>query len=244
MTTRPTWPEYFQQHAALASSRATCPRAACGAVIVKDRRIIATGYNGAPSGHPHCVDVGCEMREGHCQRVIHAEVNAIGQAAQLGIAVAGATMYIHRANVESDGRGPCRECCKVMKAAGIWDYYTENGEADMRHLLTAGDILRATSDIDLADVPDHSLIARYGTLPAEQVKSMREQRLIRKVMHHDMVYGYLMTPAVPAVAKALDQECKFCGKAFATVVELYRHQDVPGAACEEQYEQLYGGSNA
>ena len=132
MTTRPTWPEYFQQHAALASSRATCPRAACGAVIVKDRRIIATGYNGAPSGHPHCTDVGCEMADGHCQRVIHAEVNAIGQAAQLGIAVAGATMYIHRANVDSDGRGPCRECCKVMKAAGIWDYYTENGPADMR----------------------------------------------------------------------------------------------------------------
>ena len=176
--------------------------------------------------------------------MIHAEVNAIGQAAQLGIAVAGATMYIHRANVESDGRGPCRECCKVMKAAGIWDYYTENGEADMRHRLTAGDLLRDASDIDLADVPDHSLIARYGTLPAEQVKSMREQRLIRKVMHHDMVYGYLMTPAVPAVARQFDEECKFCGKAFATVVELYRHQDVPGAACEEQYEQLYGGNHA
>ena len=167
--------------------------------IVKDRRIIATGYNGAPSGHPHCTDVGCDMLDGHCQRVIHAEVNAIGQAAQLGIAVAGATMYIHRANVESDGRGPCRECCKVMKAAGIWDYYTENGEADMRHRLTAADMLRDTSDIDLADVPDHRLIARYGTLPAEQVKSMREQRLIRKVMHHDMVSGYLMTPAIPAV---------------------------------------------
>ena len=240
MTTRPTWPEYFQQHAALASSRATCPRAACGAVIVKDRRIIATGYNGAPSGHPHCTDVGCDMQDGHCQRVIHAEVNAIGQAAQLGIAVAGATMYIHRANVESDGRGPCRECCKVMKAAGIWDYYTENGEADMRHR-SAADLLLDCNDIALGNMRDPSQIVRYGVWPAEQVKAMLASGEIRKVVHNGMVYGYL---PVPAVAKALYQECKFCGKVFATLAKLRRHQDVPGAACEAQYEQLYGGTHA
>lgn len=113
---RPSWDEYFLEIAKLVSTRATCPRASVGAVLVLDKRIVATGYNGAPPGEPHCTEVGCLMEDGHCQRAIHAEVNAIAQAAQFGVAVRGATLYVY----DSLGRGrECRECRKVVKAAGV-----------------------------------------------------------------------------------------------------------------------------
>jgi len=113
---RPGWDEYFMEIAKLVSTRATCPRASVGAVLVVDRRIVATGYNGAPSGEPHCIEAGCLVEDGHCQRAIHAEVNAIAQAAQFGVPVRGATMYVY----DSLARGrECRECRKVVRAAGV-----------------------------------------------------------------------------------------------------------------------------
>lgn len=113
---RSNWDEYFLNVAKLVASRSTCPRASVGAVLVKGKRIIATGYNGAPSGEQHCTDIGCLMVEGHCQRVIHAETNAIAQAARLGIAVEGATLYYY----DSLGRPlSCLNCLLLGKAAGI-----------------------------------------------------------------------------------------------------------------------------
>lgn len=96
------------------STRATCPRASVGAVLVIDKNILSTGYNGAAEGEPHCTDVGCLVEDGHCQRAIHAEINAIGQAAKRGVATNGATLYIF-----SEQRALCRECQKVLRAAGI-----------------------------------------------------------------------------------------------------------------------------
>lgn len=91
--------------------RATCPRASVGAVIVRDKRILTTGYNGAPAGLPHCTEVGCLVINNHCVRVLHAEQNAIIQGALHGVDVSGATLYVTHQ--------PCLNCAKMIINAGI-----------------------------------------------------------------------------------------------------------------------------
>lgn len=113
---RPNWDEYFISIAKEVARRATCPRASVGAVIVRNHRIISTGYNGAAIGEPHCYDHGCIIENGHCQRATHAEVNAIGQAARFGLPVEGATVYFWDS---MDRPSSCYNCEQVMKAAGI-----------------------------------------------------------------------------------------------------------------------------
>ena len=113
---RSGWDEYFLNIAMVVASRSTCPRASVGAVIVRDKRIVATGYNGAPSGEPHCTEVGCLMVDGHCQRVLHAETNAIAQAARFGIAVQGATLYYWDSLNRSRS---CTKCAQLTAAAGL-----------------------------------------------------------------------------------------------------------------------------
>ena len=123
---RPDWPQYFTQIAKAVSQRATCPRASVGAVIVSvDNRILATGYNGAPAVWEQCDEIGCDVVDNHCQRAIHAEVNAIGYAARYGVSLKGSRMYIY--SDKSFINGPCRECTKVMLAAGVeWQTYTQS----------------------------------------------------------------------------------------------------------------------
>jgi len=118
MQPRPSWDAYFMQIAHLVATRATCPRRAVGAVIVRDKRILATGYNGAPSGLPHCPEGGgttewpggC-LRAGHCIRALHAEQNALLQAAKIGIACEGSTIYVTCQ--------PCNACAKMIINAGV-----------------------------------------------------------------------------------------------------------------------------
>jgi dCMP deaminase len=116
---RPSWDEYFLDVARLVAKRATCLRRSVGAVLVKDKRILATGYNGAPSGLKHCVDVGCMRQklkipsgERHelC-RALHAEQNALIQASLYGISVKGSILY---ATCQ-----PCVICAKMLINAGI-----------------------------------------------------------------------------------------------------------------------------
>ncbi len=108
---RPSWDDYFMDIAFQVAKRSTCDRARVGAIIVKDRRILTTGYNGAPAGLPHCDDVGHLMVGGHCMRTLHAEQNAIIQGALHGVAVAGGTMYVTHQ--------PCLTCAKMIINAGI-----------------------------------------------------------------------------------------------------------------------------
>lgn len=118
MVERPSWDSYFIQIAHLVATRATCPRRHVGAVIVRDRRILATGYNGAPRGISHCPPegelhdwpMGC-MRAGHCIRALHAEQNALLQAALIGIPCEGASIYVTCQ--------PCNTCAKMLINAGI-----------------------------------------------------------------------------------------------------------------------------
>ena len=135
---RPTWDVYFMDIADLVSKRSTCLRRSVGAVLVKDRRVLATGYNGAPSGLHHCLDVGC-LREQlgvpsgerhELCRGLHAEQNAIIQAALHGVSVNGSTLYCTN--------HPCIICAKMIINAGI---ITVVAKADYRDKL-AEDILQ------------------------------------------------------------------------------------------------------
>ncbi len=93
------------------ATRSTCPRAGVGAVLTRSHRILTTGYNGAPRGVPHCLDVGCTMVDGHCLRATHAEANAIVQGALHGVSLDGATAYCTHE--------PCAGCSKLLISAGI-----------------------------------------------------------------------------------------------------------------------------
>ena len=118
---RPSWSDYFMNIAKAVSERATCPRANCGTVLVdpKSNHILATGYNGSPPGDPHCIDVGCLMVDGHCQRAIHSEVNAIAHAARNGVKIDGAHAYVYGSRKDGEIKEVCRECAKVLKASNV-----------------------------------------------------------------------------------------------------------------------------
>lgn len=109
------WPQYFMAQAVLLSLRSTCTRLEVGATLVKDRRIIAGGYNGAVSGDNHCIDHGCYVVDGHCIRTIHAEMNALLQCAKLGISTKDAEIYVTHF--------PCIHCTKAILQAGIKKIY-------------------------------------------------------------------------------------------------------------------------
>jgi dCMP deaminase len=108
---RASWDEYFMNIAQVVSSRSTCPRKYVGAVIARNRTILSTGYNGSIRGMPHCSDVGHMMEAGHCVATIHAEVNAILQAARNGVNIDGATLYVTAS--------PCWNCFKSSANAGV-----------------------------------------------------------------------------------------------------------------------------
>lgn len=113
MNARPSWDDYFMAIAHLAATRSTCDRLRAGAVMVKDRRILSTGYNGAPPGLPHCDgEAGHLMEEGHCIRTVHSEENCVLQAAALGgVSSRGATIYTTHT--------PCYHCLKKLIVAGV-----------------------------------------------------------------------------------------------------------------------------
>jgi dCMP deaminase len=108
---RISFDEYFMRMALLASERATCERLKVGSVIVKNKNVLSTGYNGSASGEAHCLDVGCLIRDEHCIRTIHSEQNALLQCAKHGVSVKGASIYVTHF--------PCLHCTKSLVTAGI-----------------------------------------------------------------------------------------------------------------------------
>lgn len=153
-TERPSWETYFMDITALVAKRTTCLRRGVGAVIVKDKRILATGYNGAPSGIRHCAETGClreklkvqsGMRHELC-RGIHAEQNAIIQAAYHGVSIKGADLFCTNQ--------PCAICAKMIINAGIVRIYYRCGYADelAREMLSEAHIeMIETAGTDDAD---------------------------------------------------------------------------------------------
>jgi dCMP deaminase len=117
---RPSWDEYFMEVCEAISKRATCDRGRSGCVIAKDNQILVTGYVGAPAGLPHCDEAGHQFKQmlhedgsvtTHCVRTVHAEQNAICQAARRGISISGATLYCRMT--------PCRTCAMLIINCGI-----------------------------------------------------------------------------------------------------------------------------
>ncbi len=108
---RKSWDAYFIDIAEMVATRATCDRKHVGALLVIDQRIVATGYNGSIPGAAHCDEIGHDMLDGHCVRTVHAEANAIAQAARFGINVTQATLYTNTF--------PCWPCFKLIASAGI-----------------------------------------------------------------------------------------------------------------------------
>ena len=117
---RPSWDEYFMEIARTVAKRATCDRGRSGCVIVRDKQVLVTGYVGSPKGLPHCDDVGHLMKKvvhddgsvtQHCVRTVHAEQNAICQAARRGMALEGGTLYCRMT--------PCRTCAMLIINCGI-----------------------------------------------------------------------------------------------------------------------------
>jgi dCMP deaminase len=117
---RPSWDEYFMEVCEAISKRATCERGRSGCVIAKNKQLLVTGYVGAPAGLPHCDDVGHQYKKmlhengketTHCVRTVHAEQNAICQAAKRGISIDGATLYCRMT--------PCRTCTMLIINCGI-----------------------------------------------------------------------------------------------------------------------------
>jgi dCMP deaminase len=111
VTERVDWHRYFMNIAEEVASRATCPRKHVGAVIVRDKRLLSTGYNGSLRGLPHCEEVGCLMEDGHCIATVHAEANAILQAAMNGVRIEGGEIYTTAS--------PCWNCFKLIANAGL-----------------------------------------------------------------------------------------------------------------------------
>lgn len=108
---RASWDEYFMNIAKEVATRATCDRKHVGAVIVRDKIILSTGYNGSIRGLPHCDEIGHDMVNDHCIRTVHAEANAVVQAARTGAAIEGAAIYV--------SASPCWDCFKLLANAGI-----------------------------------------------------------------------------------------------------------------------------
>ncbi|MCC3145724.1 cytidine/deoxycytidylate deaminase family protein [Halanaerobium sp. Z-7514] len=127
---RPNWNEYFMEMAELVAKRATCLRRRVGAVLVKDRKVLATGYNGAPKAISHCEETGClrtelEIPSGERHEIcrgVHAEQNLVAQAAFHGVKTEGSTVYCTNQ--------PCVICTKILINAGIKKIYYKNSYAD------------------------------------------------------------------------------------------------------------------
>jgi dCMP deaminase len=149
MSERPSWDQYFMLITRQVADRSTCNRAQVGAVIVRDKNILATGYNGSPAGLPHCMEVGCLIYESrtpsgeieeNCFRTIHAEINAIAQAAKNGSSIRDADIYITHT--------PCIHCFKVLINTGIKRVLYEKP-----YKLATLDELRRYCDVGLIQVP-------------------------------------------------------------------------------------------
>jgi dCMP deaminase len=150
---RVSWDQYFMNIAAVTASRSTCPRKFVGAVIVRDRTILSTGYNGSIRGMPHCSEVGHMMENGHCVATIHAEANAIIQAAKNGVNIEGGDVYVTAS--------PCWNCFKQIANAGIKRIVFGEFYRDERIFSVAESL-----GINLVHIPPQIEVPRAGSTAA------------------------------------------------------------------------------
>ncbi|MCU1246950.1 MAG: CMP/dCMP deaminase zinc-binding [Acidobacteria bacterium] len=145
---RADWHHYFMGIAHQAATRSTCSRKHVGAVIVRDRTVLSTGYNGSLRGMPHCEEVGCIMEDGHCITTVHAEANAILQAAKNGVSVDRGELYTTAS--------PCWNCFKLIANAGIKKIYFGEFYRDQRSRDVAALVDIELIDLEMPQAPDPS----------------------------------------------------------------------------------------
>jgi dCMP deaminase len=145
MKSRVGWHEYFMNIAKQAATRSTCDRKNVGAVIVRDKTILSTGYNGSIRGMPHCDEAGHDMESGHCVGTIHAEANAIIQAAKNGVRIEEAELYTTAS--------PCWNCFKLIANSGIRRIYFGEFYRDEKSIRVAKQIGIELIDLSPASVP-------------------------------------------------------------------------------------------
>jgi dCMP deaminase len=148
--TRASWDEYFMSIGQVVATRSTCPRKFVGSVLVRNRTILSTGYNGSIRGMPHCSDVGHMMEDGHCVGTIHAEANAIIQAARNGVMIEGATCYVTAS--------PCWSCFKQLANAGVTricygEFYRDERIFDIAKKIGIELVLVGLPGVNLAPLP-------------------------------------------------------------------------------------------
>jgi len=142
MSARVDWHTYFMNIARQVASRSTCDRKHVGAVIVRDRTILSTGYNGSIRGMPHCDEIGHLMENGHCVATVHAEANAIIQAAKNGVRIDEADLYTTAS--------PCWNCFKLVANAGLRTVYYGEFYRDQRSIEVAGRLGIRLVDLSVA----------------------------------------------------------------------------------------------
>ena len=140
---RASWNRYFMNLALQAATRSTCPRKHVGAVIVREKSVLSTGYNGSIRGAGHCTEFGCLMEAGHCVRTVHAEANALVQAASHGVRLEGAQIYVTAS--------PCFDCFKLIANAGIRTIYYGEFYRDERVLAFADELGIAMTHLGIED---------------------------------------------------------------------------------------------
>ena len=177
---RISWNQYFMAQSHLLALRSTCTRLMVGATIVRDKRIIAGGYNGSVSGGVHCIDEGCYIEDGHCVRTINAEANALLQCAKFGVATEGADIYVTHF--------PCLQCAKQLIQSGIKTIYYA---ADYKNSKFAEELFKTVGvktekvELDYLTVDEHyeekahyvsELLSTLEGLPieSEQFKQLKE----------------------------------------------------------------------
>lgn len=133
--------DFYIRVAELFATRGTCPRLQVGAVAIKDRRVLATGYNGAPSGAPHC---GCVIDEAnHCINAVHAELNLIANAARHGVCLIGCTVYCTHE--------PCNKCLPVLINAGVENVIYKNTYKNQEAILGHREVIQVTQISDMTE---------------------------------------------------------------------------------------------
>jgi dCMP deaminase len=142
---RSSWDQYFMDIAKQVATRATCDRKHVGAVLVRDRTILSTGYNGSIRGLPHCDEVGHMMENGHCVATVHAEANAILQAAKNGVRIDGATLYTTAS--------PCWPCFKLVANSGCLRIVYGEFYRDPRIFEVAGQLKLELVSLEVAAQP-------------------------------------------------------------------------------------------
>ncbi|MCR8850661.1 ComE operon protein 2 [Rossellomorea sp. SC111] len=174
---RIAWHQYFMAQSQLLALRSTCTRLAVGATIVRDKRIIAGGYNGSIAGGDHCIDEGCYVIDNHCVRTIHAEMNALLQCSKFGVGTEKADIYVTHF--------PCLQCCKALIQAGIQTVYYAKDYKNHPYALE----LFEKAGVHVEKVPFHesSIDVKHNekaTLIIRLIEDLRQQGVSEDKLHY------------------------------------------------------------